>query len=86
MTFADSVWLAYDCNTVGEDDYEKIQTIKLYHREALQVIEESCNFGDVNSTSGNNGFTTMSKDFKTRFSRMQFSRKCFVPSSLHFVD
>ncbi|CAG7716607.1 unnamed protein product [Allacma fusca] len=75
LTIADSAWLAYDCNTLGEDEYDKIQAIKLFHRESLKAVEQACTFGDGNSTSESTPFDRLlaTMNFTTRFSRIQFS-------------
>ncbi|CAG7730389.1 unnamed protein product [Allacma fusca] len=75
LTFADSAWLAYDCNIVVGDDNEKIQTIKLYHRESLKAVEQACTFWKGNYTSLTAPINQLlaSMNFTTRFSHIQVS-------------
>ncbi|CAG7716823.1 unnamed protein product [Allacma fusca] len=94
LTLLDSAWLAYDCNSqlwetlkfqrdiseeiVDEDEYEKIQTIKLYQRKSMEALEQACTFGEKISNAGNIQFNRFlaSMNFTTRFEFVRYSKEC----------
>ncbi|CAG7729578.1 unnamed protein product [Allacma fusca] len=76
LTFADSAWLAYHCNDLfwkaitspiniskipgDEEEYAKIQTMKLYHRQYMHAVEQVCTVEVANATSEIPNFNSVS--------------------------